>query len=163
MTDQGRPNPSRRPILIFGACKRTGTNFLTQLLQRHATSDHPSPSGSTTSSRRRTSSAYADRTRGQWPSKWAELDPISDDLLDHLGGGLLRFLEDRCEERRVVAKCPSSVNLSLARSLFRSADLVLLVRDGRSVTESMVNGFGFSRAGGEAVGPRGQGAARLHT
>jgi hypothetical protein len=137
--------PADRPILVLGVCQRTGTNFLAQLLLRHADTGSPKPVWEhflLEEAQRLVD--YADGTRRHWAPGWADLDPIRDDLLQHLGGGLLRFLADRCDEPRVVAKCPSVVNLSLAPRLFRDADLVLLVRDGRSVTESMVNGFGWS-------------------
>jgi hypothetical protein len=135
------------PILILGIMHRSGTNFLHQLICLHpgCVSSvlwedffiHPAP----------LLEAYAHAVYSEWiPLTREKLEPVIkspiDSLLHHLGNGLLSFLyTQNSKSQRLVAKTPWVRNLSYVFRLFPNAQILLLVRDGRSVVESGVTSF----------------------
>jgi Sulfotransferase family len=138
------------PIFIHGISPRSGTNFLWDLLLLHPDcapaiepvredlflqhSDHLL--------------AFSEAVRQAWNPRWGEFGPaLPERLLAGLGEGLLSFLwVDR--DRRLVTKSPSVLGLERFSAFFPDARLLLLVRDGRSVTHSSMETFGweFERA-----------------
>lgn len=146
------------PIFIHGILPRSGTNFLWDLLLLHPDcapavepvhedlflerSDHLV--------------AFARSVRGAWDPAWGEFgEELPARLYAALGDGLVSFLwADRT--RRLVTKSPSVRNLDRFFSFFPTARLLVLVRDGRAVTASAMETFGWgferaARAWGEAV------------
>ena len=138
------------PVFILGILPRSGTNFLSDLLLLHpdltpgrrpvnedlflAHSDHLT--------------AFVDSVHAAWDPRWGTFDA---DLLDQLradiGRGLVSFLwSDR--SRRLVTKSPSVQHLDRFFTFFPDAQLLILVRDGRSVVQSAIATFGwdFDRA-----------------
>lgn len=138
------------PIFILGMLPRSGTNFLSGLLLLHpdlspgrdpvnedlflAHSDHLV--------------AFVDTVHAAWDPLWGTFDA---DLLDLLradiGDGLVSFLwSDR--SRRLVTKSPSVRHLDRFFAFFPEAQLLILMRDGRSVVQSAIATFGwdFDRA-----------------
>ena len=135
-----------RPIFIHGILPRSGTNFLWDLLLLHPDcarpvepvredlfldhSDHLV--------------AFAAAVRAAWDPSWGGFGgelPVR--LQSALGNGLLSFLTvDR--GRRLVAKNPSVCHLERFFDFFPTAHLLVLVRDGRSVTQSCMDTFGWS-------------------
>lgn len=82
---------------------------------------------------------YVQKTIGTW-SKWSEYSTDLQDksnLLHAIGDGLSRFVGVG-GVLPVVLKTPSSNNLLLGPKLFPNAIFILMVRDGRDVTESGV-------------------------
>lgn len=134
------------PIVILGVSRRSGTNFLGRLLECHA--DCASPADPLREDHLLRDAPrlvrYARAASRRWPRRWGDRQRARDDLLRHLGGGLLGFLQDSTGDARVVTKTPSPQHIDLYPRLFPQAYVLLLVRDGRSVTESLVRGFGFS-------------------
>ncbi|MDX2460912.1 MAG: sulfotransferase, partial [Gammaproteobacteria bacterium] len=88
---------------------------------------------------------YVDTVRQRWRPEWGVGDADASRLLRSLGDGLVGFLAARTNGRRVVAKTPSVRNLDLFFTLFPTAQLLILVRDGRDEVESMVRSFGVNR------------------
>lgn len=138
------------PIFIHGILPRSGTNFLWDLLLLHPDcvpaldpvredlflehSDHLV--------------AFAEAVRESWDPRWGALGPEVPGRLDAaLGEGLVSFLwADR--GRRLVSKSPSVHHLERFFSYFPTARLLVLIRDGRAVTQSCMDTFGweFERA-----------------
>jgi hypothetical protein len=88
---------------------------------------------------------FAERARKKWDPGWGWPEDIDDHLLRCLGDALVSFLE--CEPgKRLVVKNPSVRNLDRFFSLFPSAQLIILVRDGRSVVQSGMASFGWDFA-----------------
>jgi protein-tyrosine sulfotransferase len=135
-----------QPIFILGMTGRAGTQFLYELLALHPDTTQREPiwedyllraSGHLL--------AYAD----QLSRRWATFDVPPQErvrLLRCLGDGLIAFLNEGAAGKRVVTVTPNVRNLQYFFDLFPDATLVLLVRDGRSVVESMMRSFGLSRA-----------------
>lgn len=138
------------PIFVHGILPRSGTNFLWDLLLLHPdcapavepvredlfldNADHLL--------------AFSKAVQRAWDPRWGTFGPgLPARLHAALGDGLISFLwTDR--DRRLVTKSPSVRNLERFFDFFPSARLLVLVRDGRSVTQSCIDTFGweFERA-----------------
>lgn len=142
-----RSTSGGRTIFIRGIAPRCGTNYLRDLLLLHPDVD-----------RARTPvwedfalddadllRRYADDLAVRWPAGWGvDTAGVRAELLAALGGAVKHVLVGS-GPRTVAAKTPSTVNIDLFPQLFPDDVLVLLVRDGRSVVESLVRSFGWSR------------------
>lgn len=127
-----------RPILIVGVSRRSGTNFLGSILTIHRDCGAPAPP---VAEDHLLVSAdvlerYVDSTARRWPHRWGDRRAGTADLRAALADGLLAFLSSRTDAPRVVARTPDATNLTLAPCWYAGADVVLLVRDGRSVAAS---------------------------
>jgi protein-tyrosine sulfotransferase len=138
------------PIFIHGLLPRSGTNFLWHLLQLHpdcAPAIEPVHEDLFLEHSDQLV-AFARSVRAAWDPRWGEFaDDLPARLAASLGDGLVSFLwEDR--GRRLVTKSPSVRNLDRFFALFPTARLLVLVRDGRAVTRSAMEtfGWGFERA-----------------
>lgn len=136
---------ARRPILVLGIARRSGTNFLGSVLECHADCAVPGPPLVEDHLLRDAHllRRYAERTARRWPPRWGPRDAERQALARELGRGLERFLQQRAPGRRVIARTPSLDNLALAARLVPGADIVVLVRDGRDVAASLMAGFGL--------------------
>jgi protein-tyrosine sulfotransferase len=138
------------PIFILGILPRSGTNYLMDLLIQHPAcgparvparedlflenSDHLV--------------AFVESLKSSWNPLWGPFsDEVAGSLYSALGDGLVSFLWDDTE-RRLVTKSPSVRHVDRFFRFFPRARLVILVRDGRSVTQSCMTTFGweFERA-----------------
>jgi protein-tyrosine sulfotransferase len=133
------------PIFILGIMPRSGTNYLWDLLCLHPAcaparspiredfflecSDHLV--------------AYTRAVRDRWDPIWGVFD---DDLearfRESLGDGLISYLSDN-RERRLVTKTPSVRHIDRMFTFFPHAQLIVLLRDGRSVAQSCMSTFGW--------------------
>lgn len=138
------------PIFIHGILPRSGTNYLCELLLLHPDcaravdpvredlfldhSDHLL--------------AFTKAVQDAWDPRWGEFSAgMTSRLHAALGDGLLSFLwADR--DRRLITKSPSVRNLTWFFNFFPKARLLVLIRDGRSVTQSSMDtfGWGFERS-----------------
>jgi hypothetical protein len=134
------------PILVVGISRRSGTNFLANLLQLHEDCAPPAPPLREDHLLRDADTLldYTRRAAGRWPERWGDGGAARARLARHLGDGLAAFLHDGVDAPRVVSKTPSPEHLSLYPELLPDAHVVVLVRDGRSATESLVRGFRWS-------------------
>ncbi|MDF5722456.1 MAG: sulfotransferase [Rhizonema sp. PD37] len=140
---------SPTPIFILGIMPRCGTNFLQNLICLHPDCVssalwedfmlYPAP----------LLEAYAHAVYTEWlPLSTKKLENIMDSPLDsllhHLGEGLLSFLyTQQPQSQRLVTKTPWVRNLPSFFKLFPNAQLLILIRDGRSVIESGVTSFNW--------------------
>ncbi|MCS4155852.1 hypothetical protein GGQ03_003157 [Salinibacter ruber] len=95
---------------------------------------------------------FAERVYGHWSVDWSlKKKNTSKDVLGAIGEGLLKFLRSQAitengqtaEENTstVVTKTPHPKNVGLFDRLFHDSFLILLIRDGRAVTESRMRTF----------------------
>lgn len=150
MMDTPMQPDNSRFVFIFGVARRSGTNFLFQLLLLHKACR----AGDVVLEDFFLAHAdileqYADTVYRSWNRRWrAQLDS-PDLLLKYLGDGLTSFLDAESlkanqsgeESARVVTKTPSVRNLSLCMKLFPDVKPIIIVRDGRAVVESSVRSF----------------------
>jgi Sulfotransferase family len=133
------------PIFIHGIMPRSGTNYLWDLLCTHPAcaparlpvredlflenSDHLAE--------------FVEAVRSAWNPSWGDFsDELINRLYAGLGEGLTSFLWiDR--DRRLLTKSPSVSNVDRFVRFFPGGRLVILIRDGRSVTQSCMSTFGW--------------------
>lgn len=134
------------PIFILGVTHRSGTNFLSNLLGLHPDCVVPRQLHEDWFL---SSSAllieYVNRTAHEWNPDWFDLDLRRRNLCAILGGALVNFaLQDNsgCLGKYVVLKTPSTRGIENLFSLFPSARLIVLARNGKDTCESIVKGFG---------------------
>jgi Sulfotransferase family len=157
---ESRPAKAR-PIMIVGICRRSGTNYLASVLLCHRDCAAPAPPVAEDHLLRDAQllARYARNTARRWPRRWGDREEAQTALERSLGAGVLEFLKSRTDGLRTVARTPFTDNLELAARFYSDADVVLLVRDGRSVTESLVHAWNWSfdeavrewRAGARAI------------
>jgi hypothetical protein len=133
------------PIFLLGILERSGTNYLYDLIRAHPDVGVRRPIWEDKLLREATIlEQYADTVAASWDQQWNVPQEERDNLLRSLGAGLATFVTQGAETSHVIVKTPSVANLPLFFDLFPDAPLVVLVRDGRSVTESGVRSFGWS-------------------
>lgn len=119
---------------------RSGTNFLAHLLRLHPDckgtypefEDYFMPQAHHLF-------GYAQAVQNHW--SWGLSGKERDQLIQCLSQGLVAFLGQHLGASRVVTKTPSVRGLPLFFRLFPDACLIVLIRDGRAVVESMMNTF----------------------
>jgi hypothetical protein len=133
------------PIFLLGILERSGTNYVYDLIRAHPDVGVRRPIWEDKLLRQaRFLQQYADTVAATWDPVWNVPPEERDKLLRALGTGLAGFVTDGAERSHVIVKTPSVENLPLFFDLLPDAALLVLVRDGRSVTESGVRSFGWS-------------------
>lgn len=145
---------SERPIFIMGIMRRSGTNFLSNLLCLH--SDCKPTQVAREDFLIRHSDMlikYSEKSAKYWNPKWFDKQnrKPTDILLQHIGNGLVDFLEIPADpaaesledDRRLITKTPDVTNIKNFFKLFPQAYLLVIIRDGRAVVESGVRSFNW--------------------
>lgn len=134
-------------VFVLGIMPRSGTNYLHQLLTLHpgcvARERIPEDRLLIPADHLR---AYAARVARGWRDSWSVPDEEGRLLLSAIGDGLLGFLTRGAGGSCIVTKTPSLQNIELFFDLFPQGRLILLVRDGRTVSESAARTFGWTRS-----------------
>ena len=86
---------------------------------------------------------FVEAVRSAWNPSWGDFsDELINGLYAGLGEGLTSFLWiDR--DRRLLTKSPSVSNVDRFFRFFPGGRLVILIRDGRSITQSCMSTFGW--------------------
>lgn len=78
--------------------------------------------------------------------RWKSNSPVKaylgEELFQSIGDGIISFLKSQAGEKRPITKTPSANNLECFFKLFPRMHLLIVIRDGRSVTESGKISFG---------------------
>src|SRR4030095_4338393 len=135
----------QRPILIFGLTPRTGTNFLWDLICLH-----PACAPGREPIREdfflecsELIAEFCHNVRSRWnPACGAVSEDTVPELYASLGAALVAFLTVD-HGRRLVTKNPSVIGIERVFTFFPTAQVIILVRDGRAVIESCVRTFGW--------------------
>ena len=144
-TSSGRASiSSKDPIFIMGILQRSGTNFLDNLLLLHQDCCAPAPIWEDYLVHYANLLVpYKNTVFKRWTGITPGVDARFGDLLfESLGNGMLSLLASLVGDKRVVTKTPSAHNLDYFFKLFPRARLLIVIRDGRSLVESMVVSFG---------------------
>lgn len=141
--EDGSQPPGKAAIFILGITPRSGTNFLSDLLCLHQDCAAPAP----ILEDHLTYHAdllihYVTTVSQSWRPNWNISQDLQASLCRSLGNGLIEFLSLRVSDKRLVTKTPSVRNLQHFFTVFPGARLLILIRDGRDVVESMVKSFG---------------------
>ncbi len=134
-----------QPIFVLGIMRRSGTNFLQDLLALH-------PDCTTTSnlsedfviSELRRLATYVDKVSSHWNTKW-NVEGFDRNLTRAMGNSLLTFLNGgrRDQSCRLVTKTPSVQSLPFFPEFFPQAHAVIIVRQGESSIESGMRSFNW--------------------
>ena len=151
-----------RPIFILGTAKRSGTNYLKNMLCLHPDCFSPGPVWedfilleSSFLSR------YVDCTFKRWNPDWKVGSFLKGkpSLLGAIGDGILQYLHQQfysetaqknkinksikadSKRLRLITKTPSVQNIENFFEIFPDAYLIVITRDGRAVTESTSKSF----------------------
>lgn len=157
------------PVFLLGVAPRSGTNYLEDLLAVHPDcgigiplrEDH-------LLAHAQPLIRYVDSVTSTWTTKprWGFQPGHAADLARSVGSGIIDFLVSQVDGRRrlttppdtlpgideafklepryLIAKTPRPTNLEHFHRLFPDSPLLLLVRDGRAVTESSMRSWGYS-------------------
>ncbi|MEP2771614.1 MAG: sulfotransferase [Fulvivirga sp.] len=136
---------------IISPTQRSGTNFLSQVLNKHPKLEFPTgdnmPDEHCLYSYSKFLKDYSSTTVSTW-SKWLKgdskkIDASSKALMHSLGYGLLSYLRRYIEEESILLlKTPDAGNIESVFHLFPNAKVILLVRDGRDTIESFSKSWG---------------------
>lgn len=150
---------SSDPIFIAGIMTRSGTNFLYNLLCLHPLcrgvtlkdvmpEDHLLACSNLLERYARNVGSHWSR-HGRHHEKYPDTEQacleLQNQLRTALGDGLISFLDHlnpQGDNIPLITKTPNVKNLSNFFKFFPAARLIILVRDGRDVTESNVRSFG---------------------
>ena len=138
-------------IFVLGILGRCGTNYLSHLIGLHP---HCNLITSIPEDWLLSEShfllKYTQAIYRNWidHKDWEIRPQAESQLYQALGDGLLSFLRENLQlenSTKLVTKTPSVKNLSNFFSLFPDAHLLLLVRDGRDIAESIAHSAGIHR------------------
>ena len=133
------------PIFILGITPRSGTNFLHRLLCKHPSCGrvtHDAAPEDFLTHHSHHLERYVQSVGWQW-SHWGDESDLKISLRRHIGEGIIGFSQSLCAESHVVLKTPSVKGLIRFFDFFPDASLLIIVRDGRSVVASGMEGFGW--------------------
>lgn len=146
-------------IFILGIMPRSGTHFLWNLLCQHPDCDKSAIPEDGLVSKADLLTRYVNRNYQVWKSEGDLPDiPVKPLLTESLGEGLLLFLRRARKEldqlnkeqppknaQWLVAKFPRVTNIDKFFHLFPRQKLLILVRDGRALVESLHTSFRYGR------------------
>ena len=162
------------PIFILGIMQRSGTNWVRDLLLCHPDCYGARIPEDFLLANSHLLIRFGSSLYKSWPETWRADQRVGpqDRLHRVLGDALLEFIGQEPNQepdgtspggqpssagRRLVTKTPVVANLENFFTFFPTSQAIILVRDGRAVVESMVQGFGW---GYEAATRRWDRAAR---
>ena len=145
-----KTNPSI--CFICGVRRRSGTNFLYQLLFKHPRCAHPGEVEDYILHHSHLLEAFADRAYLVWND---DLQPEGNkekaDVLRAIGRALESILVEQSKrygsitgaKQIIVTKTPSAVGVERIPHMFPTSRVIILVRDGRAVVESAKKTWGW--------------------
>jgi len=156
------------PVFVMGVAPRCGTNYVEDLLCVHPDCGLGIPlRENQLLGTLPDLAAIVGDLRAAWQrnDRWGFLPEHSDDLAHTLGAALADFTVSQVDERRriesppatlpgieqsfkespryLISKYPRTTGLADFRLFFPEAKLILLMRDGRAVTESSIRSWGW--------------------
>lgn len=135
----------RLPILVLGLMPRTGTNFLARLLAIHVDGTSPTTLYEDFLVRGLPQlQDYIQTVSDCWQPHWPSHNRL-DELRDHLGGALVRFLQEdaKTPTKRPIFKSPSVIGIDLIDRFMPQLDVVIVLRQGPATIESGMRSFGW--------------------
>ena len=138
-------------VYIVSPTQRSGTNFLSKLLEKHP--DLAIPAGNNLATEQclysysESLKSYLGKTVTAW-NHWNKTNPsLANEqtkwVMRYFGEGLLRYLSNFIEQgKTLLLKTPDSNNLPDIFHMIPHARVVILLRDGRDTVQSYANSWG---------------------
>ena len=154
-------NTDTNPIFILGITPRSGTNFLQDILCLHPYCGAGPVREDFLLHYANYIKSYINNLSHTWRG-WIDNEEFTNLLYFNIGNSLVSFLKEQTNEKwlnialqrepllshifkpspqRLVSKTPSVENLNCFFKMFPNCQLIIIVRDGRSVAESYVKSF----------------------
>ncbi len=137
---------TKKPIIILGILHRSGTNFLWDILQCHTDVITSKITEDSALEECQPLLTFTENISKLWSPNW-DIDPEEERrrLLSHLGNGIISFLSDNdSSTKRLAIKTPSVRNMEYAFDLFPDGNVIIVIRDGRDLIESLMKSFNRS-------------------
>jgi sulfotransferase family protein len=135
-----------RPIFLFSALPRSGSNYLAMLLGLHPDCRESQVPEDFFLANAATLVRFCRSVIESWEDESATRLGGAPQLMRQIGAGLLRFAEPNPEPDdagRLLLRSPTCEGIEFAMSLFPDAQIILLVRDGPATVESGRRSFGW--------------------
>lgn len=147
------------PVFVLALHPRSGTNFLSDLLSAHPLVDRSPVPEDFIAERAGILSEYAENLVGKWEKyfdrgRLKREDYTADRLLCQFGQSLLAFIGQPNSERHMLLKTPALLDLPTLQRLFPTGQMLILLRDPRSIAESWLQSNFEDGASVESVGYR---------
>jgi len=156
--DTQRPSGGEKIIkhcFILGILHRSGTNYLFRLLREHPECSGPGPIWEDFFVHNLDKMQnYLEDVQREWDhKKWGVEQKMGalGSMKAYLGNGIKSILDEQliCDEEKsnpkvLLTKTPSVRNIDKFFEFFPNDHLIIIVRDGRSLTESGVKSFGWN-------------------
>ncbi len=144
-------NNSQRhnPIILLSACPRSGSNYLENLLLLHPHCRKSKVPEDFFLANSETLLNFCRSVAESWDEWWLERLGGPSRLAAHIGTALLRFADPGPEEERpagdfrLILRSPTTEGIATAATLFPTARVLVLVRDGPATVESGRRSFGW--------------------
>jgi hypothetical protein len=147
--------PERKNVFILGTAKRSGTNFLKNMLCIHEDCFSPGPIWEDFLLEHIDQlDNYVHYTSNRWNPSWKVEEQLNTQksMKKALGTGLINFLRSQLKTPEaqkkginsnhvLITKTPSTENIDSFFKYFPDEYLIIITRDGRSVTESASKSF----------------------
>ncbi|WP_067869426.1 sulfotransferase family protein [Neptuniibacter marinus] len=147
--------PERKNVFILGTAKRSGTNFLKNMLCIHEDCFSPGPIWEDFLLEHIDQlDNYVHYTSNRWNPNWKVEEQLhtQKSMKKALGTGLIRFLRSQLKtpeaqkkginsDHVLITKTPSTESIDSFFEYFPNEYLIVITRDGRSVTESASKSF----------------------
>ena len=129
------------PIILLSVCPRSGSNYLEALLSLHPQCRKSRLPEDFFLANSETLLNFCRSVAESWDEWWLKHLGGTSRLVTHIGTALLRFADPGPEEEGSVGDCrlmlrsPTTEGIAAATTLFPSAHVVVLVRDGPATVE----------------------------
>jgi Sulfotransferase family len=137
------------PIILLSACPRSGSNYLENLVSLHPHCRKSKVPEDFFLANSETLLNFCRSVADSWDAWWLQRLGGPSRLAMHIGTALLRFADPGPEEEapvsdlRLMLRSPTTEGIAAATTLFPSARVLVLVRDGPATVESGRRSFGW--------------------
>ena len=137
------------PIILLSVCPRSGSNYLEALLSLHPQCRKSRLPEDFFLANSQTLLNFCRSVAESWDEWWLKHLGGTSRLVTHIGTALLRFADPGPEEQgsvgdsRLMLRSPTTEGIAAATTLFPSAQVVVLVRDGPATVESGRRSFSW--------------------
>ena len=137
---------TQTPIFIYGILRRSGTNYLNQIILNDSTCEQPSSRIRENWFLHHSNSLfqYSDRLLNIYSNpKWGGQSFSEEELLFRIGNSMIEFLQSHISksDKKLVTKTPSVNNMKFLEQLFPNVKNIIIIRNPLDVAASTYNSW----------------------